>query len=216
MLRESGCDSCQHREVLGNAVLSSDSSGGDYGLQGAHEHLSEPVPGRRCSWTLSPLGLVTPYGTRRRSLMALPESSPLRAKSPDCLSSAMRTHRSPFPCLGLSFHVCRMDSLLLGPGVRTCLVWGAQQASSRGSLHPGTRGTTTYECRGHDVEGESLAAGATPPPQTCCSAPNWLSQSQALLRAGKRPELSASLSRGESLVLPHLTGPFLLQGAARG
>lgn len=58
--------------------------------------------------------------------MALPESSPLRAKSPDCLSSAMQTQRSPFPCLGLSFHVCRMDSLLSGPGVRTCLVWGAQ------------------------------------------------------------------------------------------
>lgn len=148
--------------------------------------------------------------------MAFPESSPLRAKSPDCLSSAMQTQRRPFPCLGLSFHVCRMDSLLSGPGVSTCLVWGAQQASRRGSLRPGTRGTITHECSGH----ETRRARAWLLERRPLSKPAALlragSASQALLRAGKRPELSASLSRGESLVLPHLTGPLLLQGAAGG
>lgn len=148
--------------------------------------------------------------------MALPESSPLRAKNPDCPSSALQTQRSPFPCLGLSFHVCRMDSLLSGPGVRTCLVWGAQQASRRGSLRPGTRGTITHECSGH----ETRRARAWLLERRPLSKPAALlragSASQALLRAGKRPELSASLSRGESLVLPHLTGPLLLQGAAGG
>lgn len=148
--------------------------------------------------------------------MAFPESSPLRAKSPDCLSSAMQTQRRPFPCLGLSFHVCRMDSLLSGPGVSTCLVWGAQQASRRGSLRPGTRGTITHECSGHETRRARAWLLERRPLSKPAALLRTGSASQALLRAGKRPELSASLSRGESLVLPHLTGPPSAPRGSRG
>lgn len=81
-------------------------------------------------------------------------------------------------------------------------------------LLPHTQRPVAYECRGHHMKDKNLLLHQ-PQPQNWCPAPNWLSQGQALSKAGKKPELSAALSRAQPLVLPHLTGPLLLPGAAR-